>query len=113
MIHPVEEQVRLQIFIAQVLPDVAVETIRGGLNSSVDDGASRVAKLGIEVAALQLELLNGVWRRSDGCVTPDRRPTVHLNVVVDAIQSEVVLPDVDSIHRKVGATGCAGVSARL
>ena len=66
-----------------------------------------------EVSTLQLEVLDRIgWRRDSG-IAAYRRASVELDVVVDAIQAEVVLPQVDTIHEKEGAVCGAGVTAGL
>ena len=103
----VEEVVGVEILVAKIFPDIAVEAVRSGFDGCVDDGPGRVSELCIEIAALQLELLNGVRWGSNCRVASDLGTTVHLDVVVDAVQSEIVLPEVDSVHRKVSTTGRA------
>ncbi len=57
-----------------------------------------MSKFSVEIAGLQLKFLNRVWRWSDCGVRPDRAATVDLNVVVDPVQADVVLPQVYAVH---------------
>jgi hypothetical protein len=68
-----------------------------------------VSEFRVEIAGLQLELFNRVGRRGDGCVGADLAAAVDFDVVVDAVEADVILPEVDAIDGEIGAPGLPGV----
>ena len=105
----VKEIIGVQIVVAHVLPSVTVHCIGAGFERRVDDAAGGVAKLGVEVAALQREFLDGIRRRYDGGVGPGIVAAIELDVVVDAVEAEIVLPFVDAIHPEISRRRAACV----
>jgi len=92
VIDIVEVEIGVQHVVAPVFPGIAVKAVATGFDGGVDDCAGRVSKFGIEVTALQLKLLNGIGRRSDGRIASNRRAPVNFDVVVYAVQPKIVLP---------------------
>ena len=90
-----------------------MKLVRARLDRGVYNAAGRVAELRGEVAALQPEFLNGVRRWSDRRIAAHRRAAIKLDVVVDAVKEEVVLPQVHAVDGEKGAVRGAGITARL
>ena len=109
----VEEIIRVQIVVAHVLPQVAVHAIGAGFERRVDDAAGGVSEFGVEVAALQREFLNGVRRRDNGGVGPGIVAAVELDIVVNAVEAEIVLPFVDAIHPEISRRRAACVGGAV
>src|SRR6266852_3199686 len=76
--------VRVQLVIAEVLPDVPVETVSARLDGGADDATLEVPELGRRVLRDEVKLLNSVWRRSKA----DK--VVRRLVVVHAVQDKVI-----------------------
>ena len=68
-----------------------------------------LAELGVEVATLQREFLHGVRRWNNRGIGQRIVAAVKLNVVVDPVQPEVVLPDIPTIDRIVSALRTARI----
>ncbi len=79
----------------------------------VDDAAGGVPKFGVEVAALQREFLDGIGRRHDGGVGPGIVAAIDLDIVVNAVQAEIVLPFVDAIHPEISRLRAACVGGAV
>src|SRR5437870_2864975 len=60
-------------------------------DNRVDNAAGRVSELRAVVAALQLELLHGIRWRSDRCIGSYRTAAEKFDVVVDAVQTKIIL----------------------
>jgi hypothetical protein len=54
---------RIEIGIAEILPKIAVDLIRSGLDVGLQDSAGGVTKLCAEIACLQAELGERIRRR--------------------------------------------------
>ena len=91
-IQVIEEIVGVQIVVAHVLPQVAVQAVGARFDGRIDDAAGGVAEFGVEIAALQREFLDGVRRRNDGGIGPGVVAAIELDVVVNAVEAEIVLP---------------------
>ena len=76
--------IRIQGVVPEIVPDVAVETVRTGLDGRTDDAAHKVAKFGGGVVRDEVEFLDGI--RSRGVTEEVIR---HL-VIVHTIEQEVV-----------------------
>lgn len=72
-----------------------------------------MAEFCIKVAILDLEFLDRVGRRNDGRISTGVVAAVDFDVVVNSVQTKIVLPDVDAVNGKIGAFGAAGVRGRL
>src|SRR6202012_5402664 len=99
--------------VAEIFPKIAVELIGSGLDRRIDDASGGMPKLCAKVPALEFELLDLIRWRSDGGVAAHRGAAIDFNVVVDAVETKVVLPEVDAVHRKMGVVGGARVRAGL
>ena len=72
-----------------------------------------MAEFGVEVACLQGEFLKGVRRRNDGGVGQGIVAAIDFDIVVDAVQAEIVLPFVDAIDPEITGlrAACVGGDA--
>src|SRR5271170_3282674 len=83
-----------------------MDTVRAGLDRSVEDGARGAAQLGTEVRGLNLEFSNRVrWRKDDKICSVEEVDVI--GVVVNAIQKVVVLRGAQTIGRKSTGAGIA------
>src|SRR5260370_27151162 len=56
--------VRVQLVIAEVLPQITVETVGTRLDCGTDNAALKIPEFCRGVARNQVEFLDGIWRRS-------------------------------------------------
>ena len=80
----------IEFFIAQELPNVAVDLICARLDDGIHDGAVAAAKFRAVGIGLDLELGDGVHRRLHHVGSPVE-DVAQVGVVVDAVEQEVVL----------------------
>ena len=59
--------------------------------------------------ALQREFLNGIRRRDNSGVGQGIVAAINLDIVVNAVQAEIVLPFVDAIHPEISRLRAACV----
>src|ERR1700730_8329328 len=76
--------VRVQLVIAEVLPDIPMETVSARLDGGADDTALKVSKLGRCVLSDEVKLLNCIWGRSKADMV------VRCLIVIHTIQDKVV-----------------------
>src|SRR6266851_10075766 len=76
--------VRVQLVIAEVFPQVAVEAVGARLDCGTDNAALEIAEFGRGVARNQVEFLDGIWCRSIA------QKIVRYLVIVHSIEEEVV-----------------------
>jgi hypothetical protein len=93
--------VGVQDVVPQELPQGAVERVGAGADHGVDDAADGMAKFGVEVAVLQLELLDSIRRGRHIDITVGRaRATIDFDVIVDTVQAKIGLPDAGTLMEK-------------
>ena len=108
----VEIEICIEQIVAEILPQVSMDAVGSGLYRCIDYAPCRVTEFRTVVAALDFEFLDCVRRGNDGRVSVQRSPAIHLDVVVDPIESEVILPEIDTVYGKVGTRCTSGVARR-
>ena len=99
---------RIQIGVAEILPDVAMNLVGAGLDARVHDGARRVSEFRAVVTGLQIEFGKRVRRR-----THDEAGAVEevdqVGIVVYSVKDEVVLFRSLAVGHKVAGAASARV----
>ncbi len=94
--------------VANVLPKVSMQDVGPRLDRGIHDPTRGMAEFRAEVARLQFEFLDGVRRRHDRriAVVPagsrDGTGAVNLDVVVNAIETKIVLRPIDAGNIELG-----------
>src|SRR5258708_32223377 len=83
-LHRGEERFGVQLVVAEVLKKRTVELVGAGAHGQVDDRAAKHTKLSARVTGLNLELLDGLDRRSDA------DPAVHGFGIADPIDGKPI-----------------------
>src|ERR1700678_2733881 len=81
---------RVQIGVAEILPYIAMNLIGAGFYAGTHHSASRMSKLGTEVAGLQAKFRQRIGRRPDD-VAGAIKEINEVGIVIDAVENEVVL----------------------
>lgn len=74
-----------------------MQPIGAGADGGIHHATGGVAKLGVEIAVLDLELLYGVRRRNNRGIGTGIVAAIELDVVVDSVEAEVVLPHIHAV----------------
>lgn len=99
----------IQVRIAEILPQAAMDLVGAGLNARVHDRPGGVSELGTETARLHRELGQGVRRgANDIALTVEEVDKV--GVIVHAVENEIVLLCSLPIRHKITAAAASGMA---
>src|SRR3984957_20930817 len=101
----------IEHIVAKEFPGCAVDTVRAGLDRSVENGTCGTSQLGTEVRSLDFEFRDRVRRRKNDKICSVEEVDV-VGIVVDAVQQVVVLRRAQAIGGEGSVRGIAA-SVRL